>query len=78
MFLHPSIDAGCDHLRVVFGQQMGLSDQDIVALSGAHTLVSMIPKDTWVPSLLIINLCQLVWIFCSFLAGKVPQGAFWL
>jgi len=30
---------GCDHLRTVFGQQMGLSDQDIVALSGGHTLV---------------------------------------
>lgn len=42
MFLDSfSIDAGCDHLRVVFGKQMGLSDQDIVALSGAHTLVSM-------------------------------------
>ena len=34
-------DAGSDHLRVVFGQQMGLSDQDIVALSGGHTLVSI-------------------------------------
>lgn len=29
---------GCDHLRDVFGH-MGLSDQDIVALSGGHTLV---------------------------------------
>ncbi|RWW80820.1 hypothetical protein BHE74_00010829, partial [Ensete ventricosum] len=28
---------GCDHLRDVFGH-MGLSDQDIVALSGGHTL----------------------------------------
>lgn len=42
-FLLLFIDAGSDHLRVVFGQQMGLSDQDIVALSGGHTLVSMIP-----------------------------------
>lgn len=32
--------AGSDHLRQVFGAQMGLSDKDIVALSGAHTLVS--------------------------------------
>nr|KJB55999.1 hypothetical protein B456_009G104500 [Gossypium raimondii] len=27
-----------DHLRQVFSAQMGLSDQDIVALSGGHTL----------------------------------------
>lgn len=31
--------AGSDHLRDVFVKQMGLTDQDIVALSGAHTLV---------------------------------------
>lgn len=30
---------GTDHLRDVFGH-MGLSDKDIVALSGGHTLVS--------------------------------------
>lgn len=30
---------GSDHLRDVFGH-MGLSDKDIVVLSGAHTLVS--------------------------------------
>lgn len=29
---------GADHLREVFGR-MGLSDKDIVALSGGHTLV---------------------------------------
>ncbi|CAN0874870.1 L-ascorbate peroxidase, cytosolic [Linum grandiflorum] len=29
---------GVDHLRDVFGTGMGLSDQDIVALSGGHTL----------------------------------------
>uniref|UniRef100_A0A2N9IP45 L-ascorbate peroxidase n=2 Tax=Fagus sylvatica TaxID=28930 RepID=A0A2N9IP45_FAGSY len=34
----PDAKKGSDHLRVVFGQQMGLSDQDIVALSGGHTL----------------------------------------
>ncbi|KAM7257920.1 hypothetical protein ACFE04_013661 [Oxalis oulophora] len=34
----PDATKGCDHLRVVFGEQMGLSDKDIVALSGAHTL----------------------------------------
>jgi hypothetical protein len=28
-----------DHLRQVFSTQMGLSDQDIVALSGGHILV---------------------------------------
>lgn len=31
--------AGSDHLRQVFGATMGLSDQDIVTLSGGHTLV---------------------------------------
>lgn len=30
--------SGTDHLRDVFGH-MGLSDKDIVALSGGHTLV---------------------------------------
>ncbi|XP_042050085.1 L-ascorbate peroxidase, cytosolic-like [Salvia splendens] len=29
---------GSDHLRDVFTKQMGLNDQDIVALSGGHTL----------------------------------------
>ena len=31
--------SGSDHLRDVFTKQMGLTDQDIVALSGGHTLV---------------------------------------
>ncbi|OWM68861.1 hypothetical protein CDL15_Pgr025048 [Punica granatum] len=34
----PDATKGADHLRVVFGEQMGLSDKDIVALSGGHTL----------------------------------------
>ncbi|KAJ3682802.1 hypothetical protein LUZ60_013029 [Juncus effusus] len=34
----PDATQGCDHLRQVFCKQMGLSDKDIVALSGAHTL----------------------------------------
>ncbi|KAH7542566.1 hypothetical protein FEM48_Zijuj02G0087600 [Ziziphus jujuba var. spinosa] len=34
----PDATKGTDHLRTVFGHQMGLSDQDIVALSGGHTL----------------------------------------
>ncbi|WOL08479.1 L-ascorbate peroxidase 1, cytosolic-like [Canna indica] len=34
----PDATKGSDHLREVFGVQMGLSDQDIVALSGGHTL----------------------------------------
>ena len=34
--------SGSDHLRDVFAHHMGLSDQDIVALSGGHTLVSCI------------------------------------
>jgi L-ascorbate peroxidase len=34
----PDATKGCDHLRDVFGRAMGLSDRDIVALSGGHTL----------------------------------------
>ncbi|KAL5210001.1 hypothetical protein ABZP36_005624 [Zizania latifolia] len=34
----PDATKGSDHLRQVFGVQMGLSDKDIVALSGGHTL----------------------------------------
>ncbi|KAK6144483.1 hypothetical protein DH2020_021303 [Rehmannia glutinosa] len=34
----PNATEGTDHLRTVFTQQMGLTDQDIVALSGGHTL----------------------------------------
>lgn len=40
-FLNSSLFAGTDHLRTVFGATMGLSDKDIVALSGGHTLVSV-------------------------------------
>ncbi|XXG81116.1 hypothetical protein AAC387_Pa09g1824 [Persea americana] len=34
----PDATKGSDHLRDVFAHHMGLSDQDIVALSGGHTL----------------------------------------
>nr|DAD25946.1 TPA_asm: hypothetical protein HUJ06_027414 [Nelumbo nucifera] len=34
----PDATKGSDHLRQVFTVQMGLSDKDIVALSGGHTL----------------------------------------
>ncbi|XVE90173.1 hypothetical protein DITRI_Ditri20bG0056900 [Diplodiscus trichospermus] len=34
----PDANQGADHLRQVFTAQMGLNDQDIVALSGGHTL----------------------------------------
>ncbi|KAG6485886.1 L-ascorbate peroxidase 2, cytosolic-like [Zingiber officinale] len=34
----PDATKGCDHLRQVFGGRMGLNDQDIVVLSGGHTL----------------------------------------
>jgi len=34
----PDATKGPDHLRDVFVKQMGLNDQDIVALSGGHTL----------------------------------------
>ncbi|KAK7261403.1 hypothetical protein RIF29_27712 [Crotalaria pallida] len=36
----PDATKGCDHLRAVFGTAMGLNDQDIVVLSGGHTLGS--------------------------------------
>uniref|UniRef100_A0A0E0QD53 Arogenate dehydratase n=2 Tax=Oryza TaxID=4527 RepID=A0A0E0QD53_ORYRU len=36
----PDATQGSDHLRQVFSAQMGLSDKDIVALSGGHTLVA--------------------------------------
>lgn len=32
---------GADHLRLIF-QRMGLSDRDVVALSGGHTLVFLV------------------------------------
>ncbi|KAL8501566.1 hypothetical protein ACS0TY_020909 [Phlomoides rotata] len=34
----PDAKKGCDHLRDVFVKQMGLTDKDIVVLSGGHTL----------------------------------------
>ncbi len=34
----PDALQGADHLRDLFGARMGFSDQEIVALSGAHTL----------------------------------------
>lgn len=34
----PDATKGCDHLRDVFVTHMGLTDKDIVALSGGHTL----------------------------------------
>ncbi|OAY51691.1 L-ascorbate peroxidase, cytosolic isoform X2 [Manihot esculenta] len=34
----PNATKGADHLREVFGKTMGLTDKDIVVLSGGHTL----------------------------------------
>jgi hypothetical protein len=34
----PDATKGADHLRAVFGDRMGFTDQEIVALSGGHTL----------------------------------------
>ncbi|KAF3496238.1 hypothetical protein DY000_02052098 [Brassica cretica] len=34
----PDATKGCNHLRDVFAKQMGMTDNDIIALSGAHTL----------------------------------------
>ncbi|KAK4440790.1 L-ascorbate peroxidase 1, cytosolic [Sesamum alatum] len=41
----PNSTKGCDHLRDVFIKQMGLSEQDIVVLSGGHTLGSRLCSD---------------------------------
>lgn len=38
IYKYTVVITGSDHLRDVFGH-MGLSDKDIVALSGGHTLV---------------------------------------
>jgi len=68
-----SLVSGSDHLRQVFSTQMGLSDQDIVALSGGHTLVG------GTGHLACVFLC--VWqlesgAYAQFplLVGKMPQG----
>ena len=34
----PDASQGADHLRALFGKRMGFTDQEIVALSGAHAL----------------------------------------
>lgn len=46
--------AGSDHLREVFGH-MGLSDQDIVALSGGHTLVCIQFSGTWTSGMTLLS-----------------------
>ncbi|KAG2323975.1 hypothetical protein Bca52824_006703 [Brassica carinata] len=43
---------GCDHLRQVFLKQMGLTDQDIVALSGAWTSNPLIFDNSYFKELL--------------------------
>jgi L-ascorbate peroxidase len=65
---------GSDHLRQVFGKQMGLSDQDIVALSGGHTLVGSVLACFFNVGTLYTsaNIC-----FPMFYLGTVPQGTFW-
>jgi L-ascorbate peroxidase len=56
----PDATKGLDHLRCVFVKQMGLTDKDIVALSGAHTL-GRCHKDrsgfegAWTPNPLIFD-----------------------
>ena len=60
--------AGCDHLRQVFGTQMGLSDKDIVALSGGHTLVCVdgLPFDCNLTSFPDCNFKVSVWMVFNF------------
>jgi uncharacterized protein YciW len=57
----------------VFSTQMGLSDQDIVALSGGHTLVGWIVQQASV--FLFWRTLRVVlmhnWLS---LVGKMPQG----
>lgn len=47
-----NLHVGFKHLKDVF-YRMGLSDKDIVSLSGAHTLVN---------SCCAIHICPLVWV----------------
>lgn len=60
LFLLPYmlIMVGSDHLREVF-YRMGLSDKDIVALSGAHTLVIII-MSYWFSFLMTVKHCNIV------------------
>lgn len=66
-------ESGYDHRRQVFSTQMGLSDQDIVALSGGHTLVG---------GFFFVCVCQLLkagaYAQLSLLIGKMPQGQVWV
>nr|POF05143.1 l-ascorbate peroxidase, cytosolic [Quercus suber] len=50
----PNATKGSDHLRDVFGH-MGLSDKDIVALSGGHTLERSGFKGPWTANPLIFD-----------------------
>ena len=59
-FLHDFLDAS--HLRDIF-YRMGLSDQDIVALSGGHTLVYFV-------SLCRSKVDRFPYFFINFLFGS--------
>ena len=61
------INSGVDHLRDVFGR-MGLTDKDIVALSGVHTLVCMLHPETKTYVLFSVLAHTIL-----LLSGSVPQ-----
>lgn len=61
--------AGSDHLRDVFVEHMGLSDKDIVALSGAHTLVCVIICFPFLPCLSFVLITCAVRFFNSMHKG---------
>ena len=69
-------------MRQVFGHQMGLSDLDIVALSGGHTLVCSEISNYLVflkfEMLFSYPLKMIYIFFFAFDVGKVPQGEVWI
>lgn len=70
--------SGTDHLREVFGH-MGLSDKDIVALSGGHTLVSL-RAETGLSTSHFNELLICMFVFSIFWksTGQMPQGTLWV
>ncbi|CAA2971095.1 L-ascorbate peroxidase 1, cytosolic [Olea europaea subsp. europaea] len=75
----PDATKGSDHLRDVFIKQMGLSDQDIVALSGGHTLVCICSpgyqmKNLLLASNLLIAVLTIIWSFSQGRCHKERSG----
>lgn len=80
--VHPLVGAGgpypdgapdaATHLRNVF-HRMGLSDQEIVALSGAHTLGRSYPSRSGFGKLMFLPHCQHHTCCCASSSGSAAQ-----